>query len=187
MVIANIRLEKNDKKKKIININNNLVYDTDKLKDENIRSEFQLKLAEKLDELGEENLKSWSQMREIYHKVSLEVLGKKQNQNKSKNEAIENLSNMQKKLRLEIDSETNMEIRKELRCRRNKILRELHKNVEKEREDKELDKIKDIERAKNYSNKMFKAVREIHWKNKREKINIKENDKFLDNEKSVAK
>ena len=92
-------------------------------------------------------------MREIYHQFAKDVLGTKKGQTKSKNINIETLSNYQKKLKLEVQSEHNRDKRRKLRSKRNKIMKELHKIVQKEREEKELNKIEDIERAKNDSNK----------------------------------
>ena len=186
LVIANFQLEETGKKNKIKYTQNKYIYDTEKLKDEETQNEFKFKLAEKLNELNRD-LKSWGEMREIYHQVSKDVLGSKKGPTKSKNINITTLSDYQKKLKLEIQSEQNTDKRKELRSKRNKILKELHAVVQKEREEKELNKIEDIERAKNDSNKMFKAVREINKKKKKEKISIVENDKFLNDENSVTK
>lgn len=104
LVIANFKQEEIGKKRKIKFIQNKYIYDTDKLKDEDIQNEFKFKLAVKLNELNRD-LKSWGEMREIYHQVAKDVLGTKKGQTKSKNINIETLSNYQKKLKLEIQSE----------------------------------------------------------------------------------
>ena len=98
-----------------------------------------------------------------------------------KNDRICQLSNQQKDLRLEIGKCKDLNRRKELKVKRNKVINEQHKLVNKEYEKKLETEIEDIENSKNDSNRMFKAIKIINKKNNNKPLIIKKDDNIIGN------
>jgi len=76
------------------------------------------------EEIPTETNKKWEFTTNIIKRTAMEILGKKpqnKNINIHENEEIKNMSNEQKKLKLELESVKNVQARKEIRKKRNNI------------------------------------------------------------------
>ena len=87
------------------------------------------------------------------------ILHRKTKSTKSQNPEIKELSKHQKILQIQINSMKDKDKRKEMSVERNLCIYKIHNLLKKEKEQNELDKIEDIEKHKNDSSRMFKAVR----------------------------
>ena len=86
------------------------------------------------------------------------------------NSEISKLSVKQKELRLQIDTSKDPTQKKNLKTKRNKILKDQHKLVKQKYEEKLESQILDIEHSKDDSHRMFKAIKIIQQKRKTEPI-----------------
>ena len=96
------------------------------------------------------------------------------------------MSKKQKELRLTLQSTVNKQERLTLKAERNKVMREIHYKRKVNKNAMEMEKIKDIENAKNDSNRMFKAIRVLQRGKPKEKLIIKENGENIINEKEIT-
>ena len=104
----------------------------------------------------------WNVVKENIMKAANETVGKcaRLKNGRVSNAAVEELSEKQKKLRIQISDIDNAEKVEKLRSERNSILKEIQR-INNEEKEKELDeKISEIEKMKD-SAMMFKSVREI--------------------------
>ena len=107
----------------------------------------------------------WTKISTICKDVAKEIAPQETKSAKFNNTEIINLSRKQKHLRIEIEKCQNRDEKTKLKIQRNTILTELHKQISKEYEKKLENKIEDIEKSKNDSHRMFKAIRVIQKKN----------------------
>ena len=97
--------------------------------------------------------------------VGVKVLGTKISKNlKHTNNTVNELSQKQHKLRLDIESSKCTTKILELRKERNRIKKEIKKELKSQKEAEQLKSIEDIEANKNDSRRMFQAVRVLNKK-----------------------
>ena len=100
---------------------------------------------------------------------------------------IANLSKKQKNLRLQIDNCKDLDQKKELKTKRNQIIKKQHSLVRAAHEQKLLDEISEIENCKDDSHRFFKAIRIVQQKSKRDPILIKVGDEQIGDTESKIK
>ena len=131
------------------------------------------------------NIHNVSEPEEIWNNIvsacktsAKEVAGEKsrENQVKSKRDLnIQRLSEKQKKIGRDREAAKDADVRKRLQQERNKIMREIKDEVRLREEEKILQDIEEIEKVKDDSNRMYKAVRKSVRK-KKQKLVIKTKD-----------
>ena len=145
--------EKN-KSKPIINLNY--------LKSEVVQKEFQEDIYKNIGKIENTN---WKNVAETLKNSAKNVIGEStKNRNNITNDKIKELSREQLKLKLDREACQNRDKRKAIQNKRNRIKKLLKKELKKERENEELERIKIIENSKNDSRRMFQAVRTLNRK-----------------------
>eukprot|EP00794_Sanderia_malayensis_P010172 gene10172-11213_t len=161
LVRANIRMDwykmKIEKREPIL--------DMDKFKNKDTRIKYKEKVKEKLEEKPEKERKSpqenWDEITHACKEASKEIIGYKSKEKKSQNKEIEKLSLEQKQLRLDINASKDKRERKRMQEIRNQKLKEIHRILNKEEKERITEKIEQIEKRKNDSNRMHIVMREI--------------------------
>ena len=101
------------------------------------------------------------------HKASKDVLGfRKNGSRQSVNPKIIELSNLQKEIQTKINN-SNAEDCQTLRRQRNKIMNEIHRILEKQKHNKIIEGIQEVERHHEDSGKMYAAVKILQGKRKK--------------------
>ena len=159
----------NDKKEKPI--------DVEKLRIPEKTHAYKELVAEKFTHFDHEAEpeKMWTDIVDICRTSAREIAGARSKDklpDNPRDEKIKMLSEKQKKLGKEREASQNTEIRKKLQKERNQIMKEIHDEVRLREEDKILEDIREIEEAKDDSNRMYKAVRKSVQK-KKQKLVIK--------------
>ena len=155
------------------------------LEDKALNLKYKEDLSEKIKEIqnikrehnySKENSINWETLTNTIKHVAENTLGLKEKyKNKNSNNKIKTLSNQRHNLRVEKQKCNNPEKIKEIQEKRNKLGKEIKKELKTQENKTQLDRIKDIEAHKNDSRRMFQAVREL---NKKEDNTILiENDK----------
>ena len=98
-------------------------------------------------------------IREACTEIAEEVLGRKDNKIRSHSKTVKDLSETQKKMKLDIKATKDKNKRE-----RNKIINTLHKETEKEEMKKLNGKIEEIEKCKDDSNRMFQVTSQLQPK-----------------------
>ena len=112
-----------------------------------------------------------------------EVLGIKKKSKKHNDEELEKMSNEQMQLKNKIDASKNTEKRKELKCERKSIMKEI-KNKVCELEEEKLDaQLKEIENYKDDSNKCYQAIRVLKNRKPKKTIIVQDEEKQIAHEK----
>ena len=101
----------------------------------------------------------------------METLGETEKGERNDNKEIGALSQEQKKLRLDIEANTDKNEKIKLKERRNKLISQIHKLAHKEEVDKINEKCKEIEKYKNDTNRTYQVIRQLQPK-ERKKIFI---------------
>ena len=96
------------------------------------------------------------------------------------------LSEEQKKLRLDIEANQDRKQRDEKKKERNEILRRLHKEIQKEESRKIAEKIEEIERFKEDSDRMYQMVKQLQPREKK-KIIVDSEHSVTSNDKQQIK
>ena len=141
-------------------------YDVDRLKSEEIRSQYQATiggrfaaLADRDDMDGEER---WLSFKEVTNKSAVEVIGFKKRQHKPWiSERSRDLSEKQRRLKVEADDTRNLERRAGLKAERRIALHELHSSLKNDENSFWNEKAREVEEAgrKGESHGMFAAVK----------------------------
>ena len=90
----------------------------------------QVKYQEKIQERLEEK-ESWNNIRESCTEVAEEVLGRKDKNVRIQSKTVKDLSEVQKKMKLDIEVTKDMNKREDLKKERNKIINTLYKEIGK--------------------------------------------------------
>ena len=120
-----------------------------------------MEIAEKKFGEMQNTKEKWKEITKTCTEPAEEIIGYKNKNKKSQNEEIEDLSKKQKKLRNNINACTEKRDRKNLKQERNMILNEIHKKLQQQEKNRITEKIEQIEKYKNDSNRMFQVVREV--------------------------
>ena len=143
--------------------------DMQKLKDDNIRSDYEKTVTDKLNELSTRNQpdnpqQQWDLITEACLSSAEQYL-KRDTSRKSSNKDLQILSAKQQKIRLDMNALKDDDPKKvKLRKERNKILNEM-KKVKREEETRKLrEQIDEIDSMKNDSNKLFATMRIMYRK-----------------------
>ena len=123
----------------------------------------------------------WNKVSEICTEATKELAPKETTKAKFNNGDIVKLSKDQKDLRQQIETCQDPNRKRELKTKRNKLLLEQHKLVNKEYEKKLENDIEEIEKSKDDSHRMFKAIRVIQKKRDTEPLIIKKGDNIIGN------
>ena len=166
---------KNTKKNKHISINIRNFSDKQKQKDYSTRL-IQLH-NEKKNELNEDKNISpqdrWNLIQEITKKAGEEILGTNEKKIRFHNNHLEQLSKEQHKIKLDIESNTDPTVKETLRKNRKQIQKQIN-NIVKKLEEQELDeKLKNMEKIKNDSNKAHEAIRQLKSLKKKKALLVK--------------
>ena len=148
--------------------NNDQKADLEKLQDPIYRAKYAMNLEMKImdeeerDEPGKEKnaQQKWDNIVKSSHESAEEVLGKRKKHRKE-NQTIQRLSEEQKKIHQTINATKEEDQKKELKKERNKKLKEIQLELGKEKQQKIEREIREIEEAKDDSNRMFKAVKNL--------------------------
>ena len=137
--------------------------DLEKLNDKEIQKEY-CKEVEKYMK-NKENTESiqgkWDKIVNACKTAGEQTLGRKKSCRKSENPEIKRLSEMQKKLRDDINACKDKNKRQEKKRERNNILKEIKEKLRIEETVQIEKKIEDLEKHKNDSTKMFKAIKAL--------------------------
>lgn len=161
--------------------NNNKKYNIQILiNDQNKQKEFREQLDKNVDK---EESKKWNNITSATQKTAEKVLGftKREAKIKMYSPVVEKLSNEQKEYRLKIIQTKDIQTLKELKNKRNKIMKMIKKEVKAQNE-KKIDEIANSIQNDNQSTAMFKAIkyqRNPHNKNKNTIIHNAENQKVI--------
>ena len=141
-------------------------FDTPRLvNDQQIQKTYKSKLNERIQKLAQDGNLKWENIKEEITKTAEETIGFKKitRQKKISDPELERLSTEQQKIRLTIlNSKDTTEI-EQLKRKRNKILKEMTKQVA-DRQEKEVDEIvANIDNAKDDA-RMYQAVKYLHRK-----------------------
>ena len=120
----------------------------------------------------------WDAITSTCIEIAGNTIKRNKNAKKSENPRIQQLSENQKKIRQDINANTNNESRVELRKKRNQELKEIHKLLAKEETDRIESLTEDIENSKDDSTRMYKAVRALQATKQKKKL-IVEGEKGL--------
>jgi len=159
----------------------------------NCESKYDTKVYDRLEESNidtSNTQEAWKKLTEICieSSISLQPKTNKTKSAKFNDVTIQKLSEEQKHIRLQIDNSQNIEKIKNLKKKRNVILKTIHKEVKKQQEEKLINEIEDIEKCKNDSQRMFKAIKVIQKKKSNGPILIKNNqNEFIGNTKEKIK
>lgn len=161
--------------------NNNRKYNIQILiNDQNKQKEFREQLDKNIDK---EESKKWNNITSAIQKTAEKVLGFTKREAKSKmySPVVEKLSNEQKEYRMKIEQTKDIQTLKELKNKRNKIMKMIKKEVKAQNE-KKIDEIANSIQNENQSTAMFKAIKYLrnpHNKNKNTIIYNAENQKVI--------
>ena len=123
----------------------------------------ELKLMDAEDNQRTEHMSAqeqWNTIVEASHKSAKEVLGKRK-RGQTENQTVRILSDQQKNIHLKINAIKEESERKELKKERNKIMKEIQSELGREKQMKIEMEIREIEEAKDDSNRMFRAVKNL--------------------------
>ena len=160
----------------------------EKLKNPEQRSEYHKRITEALKG-NEANTpqEKWSNIVKTCINTAEEVVGRKTRSKKSENEEIINLSEKQKKLRLEINKNKNKQVKEKLQKERNETLKQLHKKLEEEEMEEILEIANEVEAHKDDSRRMFQAVKYLQKRKEKTKIIVDGEDGKTTNETKQVK
>ena len=100
----------------------------------------------------------------------------KSGKRKFDNTEIKELSDQQKKIKLEMENSKDNKKRDELRKKRNKTINKLHKLVKRQEQQNIERQIEEIENTKEDSTRMFKAIKDLQRSKHKENLLIKTPD-----------
>ena len=130
------------------------------LRDPEIKHKYQNKVKEQVQHI--ENIQ-WSDIVSAVLSAGEEVLGKQTSASKpTPNKTISDLSKIQLNLRLQKESCSDTEKRSLIQKQRNKILKQIKKEVKLEKGKEQISRIENVEACKDDSRRMFAAVRELN-------------------------
>ena len=146
----------------------------EKFKDEGKAKEYKDKVKEKIQIIERENKtcqERWNEVVRITKDCAKETLGITRKMEKRKdNEEIQKLSVKQKELKIKIDSMKQKHLRQNLKRERNQLLNRIHRLIAEE-EMKDINgKVDVIEKMKEDSYRIFKAVNIIKKQNIKTKL-----------------
>ncbi len=138
-------------------------YDVDKLQLPEYRAKYQQRVKELLlNSEARNEQESWDNITEACHKASDEILGRIKTSRNSKavdNEDVKKMSEEQKKIRMDINATADIEKRKQLQIRRNKIMKDMGMKIKEIEEKKIIENMEEIENSKEDSTRMYKAIK----------------------------
>ena len=136
-----------------LNINKLKMQDIDAKFKENINSELNI-----LDVQNSDAENKWKHITNVISKTSEKLLKADKMKTRKYNMKIQELSMKQKKLGNKINSCISATQRRKLRKERNRVIKEIQNILRSEKKEIELQKIEDIEKMNNDSNKMYATV-----------------------------
>ena len=149
-------------------------FDVNKLKDKQVQNSYKDKVIENLLNIAKPKdvQEWWNSIVESCHKASKEVLGYRENGKRKKYDDDEIIlaSQKQKQLKLEIDQAKTNSQRTELQEKRHRVMRTIENKIKQIEGDEILDNIKDIEKCKGDSHKMFTAAKKLARTNPKQTI-----------------
>ena len=130
--------------------------------------------------------KQWDNIVNACQEASEEVLGYKEKSDKRSDDVIKRLSEQQKKLRVQINATQDKEKRGQLQQKRNKLMREIRNRKESVEKAKIIQDLEEIEKCKDDSTKMFKAVKHTHRKKPEQTILVENGNGSLTSQEEEA-
>ena len=165
LVIANVDL-KHDRTRYTKSNSSNSVprVNIDKLQDLEIRKKYQNELSKQLDEqrVFQNCQDQWTHIVKACHQAGKEILGEKPKTKKHEDEKLRELSQHQKKIKLEIENTTSKAVRGELRTKRNKIMKDINKRIKVLNDETINNKLEQIESFKDDSRRCFQATKQLN-------------------------
>ena len=159
--------------------------DLEQLQDQTIRARYAVNMEMKImdiDDARRENntqvtaQEQWNDIVTCSIKAAEETLGKKRRQGNRQNEMVAKLSEDQKKIYNQINTTNDEKERKQLKRERNNKMTEIHKELAKEKTRQIENEIKEIEEAKDDSNRMYKAVKAIQRMKPKVQLTVEDGD-----------
>ncbi|XP_033110119.1 uncharacterized protein LOC117111303, partial [Anneissia japonica] len=160
------------------------VLDVMKLTDTTNQEKYKARITQKLDthKLSNTDIpKKWGHVAHVYKEATKYVVGFKtiNRVNDIQNNEIKNLSQKQKKLRIEINACKSNDHRSNLKKQRNKMLKEVHLMIRDKEERTISRQIEELENIKDQPNKMFQAIRHLKRVDKKDKTFLYDADKNI--------
>ncbi len=138
------------------------------------------------EERKDENPKEmWKTTAKICLESAEEVLGRQVRSKGTKDQELEDLSKLQKKIKDDIESSKIKNDRENLRKQRNEVLNKIHQREKKLEREKVIEKIEEIEKYKNDSNCMYQVMRQLQGKGKEKIIVNTENGVTASDQKQL--
>ncbi len=166
-------------------------YDMEKLKDPAKHKAFNRGIEELYQEKTEklENptaQEQWDAITSTCISIAGKTIKKAKNEKKSENPRIQELSENQKKIRQDINACKDKQKREDLRKQRNRELKEIHKLLAEEETNKVESLTEEIEKSKDDSTRMYKAIRAMQTTKRKKKLIVQGDKGIATNEKQQA-
>ena len=159
-----------------------LKLDVQKLSDPDVRLKYQEETERLLNLTNQQtpptsNQERWTNIVNSTKSAAEKVVGfVKSGKRKFDNTEIKELSDQQKKIKLEMENSKDNKKRDELRKKRNKTINKLHKLVKRQEQQNIERQIEEIENTKEDSTRMFKAIKDLQRSKPKENLLIKTPD-----------
>ena len=165
LVIANFDLQHDRTRYTKSNSSNSVPrVNIDKLQDLEIRKNYQNELTKQLNEqrVFQNCQDQWTHIVKACHQAGKEVLGEKPKTKKHEDEKLHELSQHQKKIKLDIENTTSKDVRGELRTERNKVMKDINKRIKVLNDESINNKLEQIESFKDDSRRCFQATKQLN-------------------------
>ena len=133
--------------------------------DNAIRNEYKRLVTAKLSEIDTEqnpsNQELWDKTVNILQSAAEETIGSKQQLKRSNNEDIKYLSKLQRSINAQVLASNDENTKEMLKRYRNKIMTEIHKQLQHEENLRIQNNLKELERIPHSNERMFQAVKEL--------------------------
>ena len=166
------------------------VFNFEKLRDKNTQEKY----AKEVDNIMKEKKESPQNTQERWNNIvnankvaAKNILGYRERKAKSDNTEIIRLSNEQKELNNKLNTETDQQKREEIRKSRNSKLNEIHQLKAEENNKKIIEQIEEIEKSKEDSHRMFKAVKVLKNNEKRKPLMVQGESGLTSNPEAQVK
>ena len=136
-------------------------------------------------EEGQDSGEIWKNITEACTQIAEEVLGRKDKNIRSKSKPVKDLSEAQKKIKLDIEATKYKNKREDQKRERNKIIKTLHKETEKEERKQVNEKMEEIEKYKDDSNRIFQVMRKLQLKERKKILVHTENGVTASEKKQI--
>ena len=148
--------------------------------------EHQTECKKKLEEiLTKTEAYKWGDIALSCREAAMETLDETEKGKRSDTKEIEALSQEQKKLRLDMEGNTDENEKVKLKERRNKLINQIRNLAHKEEVDKMNGKCEEIEKCKNETNRTYQVIRQLQPQERKKIFVQAENGKTTNEEKQI--